>query len=202
MNKNRNRDVWIGIISLIIIGGFGTLFLVGNSQPSPTGDNTATTTTATTSASLVQGPQTVNRSAESVISIAENITGATEFSSLLANSGVAALVKGPGPYTIFVPTNTAFSQLPPGTISGLSAAGKKRLVEYSIVSGRAIDVTAQVAGTIQALSRDALNFSFGADNIPMVNSAILIKKYRANNGVVYLIDNVLVPPSGTTQQQL
>jgi uncharacterized surface protein with fasciclin (FAS1) repeats len=57
-----------------------------------------------------------------------------------------------------------------------------------------IDPEAQTAGTIHALSGDALNFSFGADRIPLVGSAIFIQKYQAGNGVVYSIDNVLLPP--------
>ncbi len=199
---NKNRDVWIGVIALIVIGGLGIWWLMSNSQPvnQATTATTATTTAATTTTASVQSPHTIDRSSQSVVAIAESISGATEFASLLSASGVAAQLKGDGPYTIFVPTDGAFSQLPPGTMSGLTAAGKKRLVEYSIVSGRAIDVTAESAGSIQALSGDALNFSFGTDNIPMVNSAILVTEYKANNGVVYLIDNVLIPPTSTQQQ--
>ena len=59
---------------------------------------------------------------------------------------------------------------------------------------------AQSSGSIQALSGDALNFTFGTDNIPMVNSAILITEYKGSNGVVYLIDNVLVPPTSSQQK--
>ena len=195
--------MWIGVVALVVIGGLGLWWLYSNTIPTPT-STTATSTTATSSAKspvattpTIENPQTKNRSSESVVSIAENIAGASTFASLLSSTGVAAQLKGPGPYTVFVPTNGAFSQLTPGTISKLTAAGKKRLVQYHIVAGRAVNVSAELAGTIQALSRDALNFSFGTDNIPMVNSAILVIKYQANNGVVYLIDNVLVPPIST-----
>jgi uncharacterized surface protein with fasciclin (FAS1) repeats len=200
--NNKNRDLWIGIIALVVIGGLGIWWLMSNSQAMNDQATTVATTTATaaTTTATVQSPQTLNRTSESVVTVAENLSGATEFASLLSASGVAAQLKGPGPYTIFVPTDGAFSQLPAGTISNLTAAGKKRLVEYSIVNDREIDVTAQLAGTIQAMSGDALNFSFGTDNIPMVNSAILVTEYKADNGVVYLIDNVLVPPTSTQQQ--
>jgi uncharacterized surface protein with fasciclin (FAS1) repeats len=158
---------------------------------------TSTTTNSTTN---VQSPQTIDRSSDSVVTIAENLSGATDFASWLSSTGVAAMIKGAGPYTIFVPTDGAISQLPAGTISGLSTAGLKRLVEYHVVSGRAVDVSAENSGSIQALSGDALNFSLGTNNTPMVNSALTITEYKASNGVVYLIDNVLVPPTSTQQQ--
>ncbi len=202
-----NKDIWIGIIALAIISGVGALWLVESyrissmivATPVVSVSASVATTTVASSTPVSQTPQAVNRTSQSVVTVAEHITGATEFASLMATSGVAALLKGPGPYTIFVPTNAAFSQLPRGTISQLSASGVKRLVEYHIVSGRAVDPSAEASGSIQALSGDMLNFSLGTDDIPLVNSAILISAYKANNGIVYLIDNVLIPPSSTQQ---
>ena len=60
--------------------------------------------------------------------------------------------------------------------------------------GRSIDVDTFVAGMNEAMSKDMLNFSFGTNKIPMVNSAIIIAEYTGKNGTVYLIDNVLLPP--------
>jgi uncharacterized surface protein with fasciclin (FAS1) repeats len=110
--------------------------------------------------------------------------------------GVAATInaKSTSKYTIFVPTNGAFAQLPPGTVSNMSAAEKKRLIEYHVVSGRAVDPDQMTAGSIQALSGDILNFSYGIDKIPLVNSAIVVTQYEGTNGVVIVIDNVLLPP--------
>jgi uncharacterized surface protein with fasciclin (FAS1) repeats len=202
--NNKNRDIWIGVIALIVIGGLGIWWIMSNANAgmsSTTATSTvATTTTTTTTTGTVQGPQTVDRSSQNVVTVAENLSGASDFASWLSSTGVAATLTGAGPYTIFVPTDGAISQLPAGTISNLSAAGKKRLVQYHIVSGRAIDVTAENSGSIQALSGDELNFSDSATNIPMVNSAITITEYKASNGVVYLIDNVLIPPTSTQQQ--
>ena len=202
MNQNKSKDIWIGVIALVVIGGLGIWWLTSHSQTvgTTTGTVATTTTATTTTTTTVKQPQAVNRSSEGVVAIAENISGASDFASWLSSTGVGAQLKGAGPYTIFVPTDGAVSQLPAGTISKLSVAGKKRLVQYHIVSGRAIDVMAETAGSIQALSGDALNFSFGTDNIPMVNSAILITEYKASNGIVYLIDNVLIPPTSTQQQ--
>jgi len=135
-----------------------------------------------------------SRKLSTVATVAQNLPNTSQFKALFKSTSVATSLTGKGPYTIFVPTNGAFSQLPPGTITKMTDAQKLRFMQYHIIDGRMIDAQAQVAGTIEAMSGDVLNFSFGADQIPLVNSAIFIHKYEASNGVVYLIDNVLLPP--------
>ena len=136
-----------------------------------------------------------SRVATDVPSIAEGLPDATRFSALLAQTGVAALLKGKGPYTIFVPTDRALRELPSGTLENMTAAQIKRLVEYHVVMGRAIDVDAVDTGTVQALSGDALNFSLQTgDQSARVNSSIVLEGYTTKNGIVYLINSVLLPP--------
>ena len=143
------------------------------------------------------GSGAVDRRNAGVATVAASISGSGTFASWLSSTRVASEIKGKGPYTVFVPTNGSIGQLPAGTFTNLSAAEKKRFVEYHVISGKAIDVDAMTAGSMQALSRDALNFSFGVNKIPMVNSAIIVTQYNASNGVVYVIDNVLIPPKKT-----
>ncbi|MBM3261046.1 fasciclin domain-containing protein [Candidatus Kaiserbacteria bacterium] len=138
--------------------------------------------------------QSTARKLSSVVTVAQKIPNTSQFKALFKSTGVATALDGKGPYTIFVPSNGAFSQLPPGTITKMTDAQKLRFMQYHVIDGRMIDAQAQRAGTIQAMSGDMLNFSFGADQIPLVNSAIFIHKYEAENGIVYLIDNVLLPP--------
>ena len=203
--KRGTSFLWIGIIfAIIAISAFWYLWSMSANGPmfgGPDSSDTASTTDteAATAPAADQKPATItatskSRTRSTVVEVAKSLSGTSQFNTLFKSTGVAASITGPGPYTIFVPTNGAFSQLPPGTITKMSAAQKLRFMQYHVIAGRAIDSEAQVAGTIQALSGDALNFSFGVDQIPLVNSAIFIEKYQANNGVVYLVDNVLLPP--------
>lgn len=208
MNDN-NRGMWVGFIVVVVIIALG-LWWYASTRPidTTTPDMNATSTAGTQTpgtgstgtpvpGSGTNGVSTVDRSNSDVASIAESLSGASRFSSLFVSTGVAAQVQGKGPYTVFVPTDGSISQLPAGTISNMTSAQLKRLIQYHVISGRAVNGTALTAGTIQALSGDALNFSFGTNKIPMVNSAILVTEYKASNGVVYLIDNVLLPPTKT-----
>jgi uncharacterized surface protein with fasciclin (FAS1) repeats len=195
MNQS-NKGMWTGIVVVVIVALLGFWWYSMSSSGTPAASQVATSTATSTTPS--SGVSMNDRSSSSVVAVAESLSGTSEFSSWLQSTGVAAKLTGKGPYTIFVPTDGSVSQLPPGTISNLSAAGLKRLVEYHVVSGRAIDTTAQTAGAIQAMSGDPLNFNYGTNKIPMVDSAIVISEYKASNGVVYLIDNVLIPPQKAT----
>ena len=95
---------------------------------------------------------------------------------------------------MFVPTNTSFSLLPPGALN-LTTAQLKRLVEYHVISGKQIDVNLQVAGTATALSKDMLNFSvLVSDKSARINSSVALRAYKASNGIVYIVNGVLLPP--------
>ena len=132
MNQNKSKDIWIGVIALVVIGGLGIWLLMSNvSSSNPTATTatttiatstspTTTTTTNTATTGSIQTPQVVDRSSQTVAAIAENLSGATQFGALISSTGVAAqYLKGAGPYTIFVPTNGAISQLPPARSQAL-----------------------------------------------------------------------------------
>ncbi|MDB5238413.1 MAG: beta-Ig-H3/fasciclin [Candidatus Kaiserbacteria bacterium] len=213
MNNDSNRGLWIGIVIVIVLVALGLWWYSSSmTDNSMTTDTTATTTVTTgtgagttgTTGTTGSGAGTsgsaavipVTKSSNDVVSIVSGLSGVSQFNALFHSTGVAATIvpQAGGKYTIFVPTNGAISQLPAGTISNMTAAEKKRLIQYHVVSGRAIDTTSQTAGQIQALSGDALNFNYGTNKIPMVNSSIIIAQYNGSNGTVYLVDNVLLPP--------
>lgn len=199
---NQNKGVWTGAVVIVVLAALLVWWVAAHRPLSSSTDmgqamqqGTSTAGTATGSGSAGTANVTkVNRATQSVATIVAGLSSASTFNSYFKSTGVSASISSTGKYTIFVPTNGAFAQLPGGTIANMTAAEKKRLIQYHVVSGRAIDVDAEIAGTIQAVSGDYLNFSYGANKIPMVNSAITITEYTGKNGTVYLIDNVLLPP--------
>src|SRR3990167_1072859 len=186
---NENKGIWLGGLALLIVAVLGLWWFSASRSPSIAGVDNATTSTSGSGSSVSK----TDRSSSDVVSIAQSISGASTFGGWLSSSGVSAQITGKGPYTIFVPTDAAVAKLKAGTFTNLSAAGKKRFVQYHIVKGRAIDVDAQISGTILALSGVDLNFD-NTNNIAMVNSGIIIAQYKGSNGMVYVINTVLVPP--------
>ena len=145
-------------------------------------------------ASQAQGATKAAAADTSIAGVLATIPEASVFNGYFVRDGVAAEL-GKGMYTIFVPTNSAFAALPPGTVSALSYAAQKRLVEYHVVSGKMLDTDAIASGNYQALSRDYLNFNVNLQTgASYVNSGAVIKQYKAHNGIIYTISSVLLPP--------
>lgn len=205
---NQNKGIWVGVVSLIVVAALVLWWLAANRPLGDLGIMSSTTTeqageTATTTGPVTKATKTsvpvkkdTVKKSQDVATIVRGLSTGSTFNAYFRSTGVAATIspKSTSKYTIFVPTNGAFAQLPPGTISNMTAAEKKRLIEYHVVSGRAVDPDQMTAGSIEALSRDVLNFSYGPTKIPMVNSAIVVTQYEGTNGVVIVIDNVLLPP--------
>ena len=133
--------------------------------------------------------------------IVDTAIAAGSFETLVAAIKAAGLVdtlKGDGPFTVFAPTDEAFAALPEGTVETLlQPENREQLVgilTYHVVSGdvRAEQVvTMDSAPTVQgaSVSIDA------ADGAVRINDATVIQAdIAASNGVIHVIDTVLMPP--------
>ena len=131
--------------------------------------------------------------------IVDTAVGAGMFKTLVAAVTAADLVdtlKGPGPFTVFAPTDEAFAKLPAGTIEDLlKPENKKKLAEiltYHVISGKvmAADVKTMEAKTVQGSSAKVKV----ADGKVTVDKANVVKTdIAASNGVIHVIDSVLMP---------
>lgn len=203
---NQEKGIWTGIVAIVVLGSLAVwliawgrplnTFFVTEQAPAMAEKNASTTATASkpVEAKGNAAKLAVERANGDVLSIISNTSGISEFRSLLYSTGVASQISAATKYTIFVPTNAAFSRLPRGTITNLSTDERMRLVRYHLISGAAIDPTASVAGSTQTLSGDYLNFSSEIGAATMVGNARILAQYNGTNGTVYLIDSVLLPP--------
>ena len=193
MNK---KILWIiiGVLLLAIVLVLGYKWINSDSTEIVTTDVTNTDSTTAKTRTLA-----VENRATDILSVVKSIPEASKFTSLLSSTGVSGSIKAGTKYTLFVPTDAAFQKMPSGYLNNLSSADLKRLVQYHVVSGRALDTDATSYGTIQALSMDNLNFSSGADKLPRVNSSVILKQYITKNGTIYMINVVLLPPEKPKQ---
>ncbi len=127
--------------------------------------------------------------------------GAGTFKTLLAAATAAGLVdtlKGPGPFTVFAPTDEAFAALPAGTLDGLlkDPEALKKILLYHVVSGA---VTAdQVVGMTSADTVEGSPIAISVkDGKVYLNDTTQVVKtdIMASNGVIHVIDKVLLPPA-------
>lgn len=134
--------------------------------------------------------------------IPETADGAGTFKTLLAAAkaaGLAETLSGTGPFTVFAPTDEAFAKLPAGTVESLlKAENKQKLVDilkYHVVAGRVYSedaVKAKSAKTLQGAPISVIVNDSGA----MINqSKLVLTDLDASNGVIHVIDAVLMPPA-------
>ena len=125
--------------------------------------------------------------------------GAGQFKTLVAAIKAAGLVdtlKGPGPFTVFAPTDSAFAKLPKGTVEELLKPENKQklasILTYHVVSGKVLSsqVKPMMAPTVNG---QQLDVKVEGGKV-MVNDATVTKAdVLASNGVIHVIDTVLLP---------
>lgn len=135
--------------------------------------------------------------------IVDTAVGAGDFTTLAAALEAADLVstlKGKGPFTVFAPTDAAFAKLPAGTVETLlKPENKQKLVDvltYHVVPGKVM--AADVVGLDEAKAVNGKMIDVVVDgNAVKVNQAnVTATDIAASNGVIHVIDQVILPPEG------
>jgi uncharacterized surface protein with fasciclin (FAS1) repeats len=132
--------------------------------------------------------------------IVDTAVAAGSFKTLVTAVKAAGLVKtlkGKGPYTVFAPNDAAFAKLPPGTVESLlkNKAKLATILKYHVVPGRV--KAADVAGkSLQVKTAAGLPVNVEGTFGVRVNDAHVIQPdIEASNGVIHVIDTVLLPPA-------
>jgi len=132
--------------------------------------------------------------------IVDTAVAAGSFQTLAAALQAAGLVetlKGPGPFTVFAPTDAAFAKLPAGTVESLLKPENKAkltaILMYHVVPGRVL--AAQVGGMTSAPTANGQTLAISSENgIVTVDGARVTKAdILCSNGVIHVIDTVLLP---------
>jgi len=141
---------------------------------------------------------------EKQFDIIDTALSAGNFSTLAAALGAAGLVetlKGDGPFTVFAPTDEAFSKIKPETLSELlQPENREKLIAiltYHVVSGR---VTADKVTDLESatsLQGQTLRIST-KDGLKINDAKVLTADVQATNGVIHVIDAVLTPSVAAT----
>lgn len=127
---------------------------------------------------------------------------AGQFETLLTAAkaaGLAEVLSGEGPFTVFAPTDEAFAKLPEGTVATLlKSENKQKLVDilkYHVLSGRVYSADAVAAKSAKTLEGSSVAIRV-TDAGAMINDAKLVATdVDASNGVIHIVDSVLMPPA-------
>jgi uncharacterized surface protein with fasciclin (FAS1) repeats len=119
----------------------------------------------------------------------------TTLNKLVNDSGLAATLQGPGPYTVFAPTDEAFKAVPAATLASLGSDKErlKAVLMYHVVPGKvmAADVKNGPAKTSQGAN---VALARSGTFVTVDDAVVTAADMSATNGVVHLVDRVLLPP--------
>ncbi|MGB0132386.1 fasciclin domain-containing protein [Dokdonella sp.] len=150
---------------------------------------------ATTPIAAHAGDMSKKAAPKDIVDTAVAAGSFTTLATALDAAGLIATLKGPGPFTVFAPTDAAFEKLPAGTLDALLADKAKLsgVLTYHVVSGKVM-----AADVVKLTSADTVNGKSVSikvvDGKVMVNNATVVTAdIEASNGVIHVIDTVLIP---------
>ena len=155
-----------------------------------------------TLAALVMTFATPNRAAAGADpkDIVDTAVAAGSFKTLAAALQAAGLIetlKGPGPFTVFAPTDEAFAKLPAGTVEMLLKPENKarltRILTSHVVAGRVMAADAAKLTSAKAVSGDTLKIAAHGGGVTIDKAKVVTADVAASNGVIHVIDTVILP---------
>lgn len=144
-----------------------------------------------------------------VVDIAIGSKDHTTLVAAVKAADLVATLKGKGPFTVFAPTNTAFGNLPKGTVDGLLKPEAKKtltgILTYHVVAGN-LDAAAVLAAikkgngkaVLTTVNGEKLTATLDGKNVILTDAkggkaTVIVADLKGSNGVVHVIDAVLMP---------
>lgn len=135
--------------------------------------------------------------------IVDTAVAAGQFQTLAAALSAAGLVetlKGPGPFTVFAPTDAAFAKLPAGTVESLLKPENKAqltaILTYHVVPGAVMAADVVKLDEAQTVNGRLLEVRTSGGSVMINDAKVTATDIAASNGVIHVIDTVVLPPNG------
>ncbi len=139
------------------------------------------------------------------LSIPQVARTAGQFTTLLAAVDAAGLTEtllGPGPFTLFAPSDEAFGRLPTGTVQDLLKPGNREklrtILTYHVVAGRVTASQARSVSSAVTVAGQSVRISTSGDQLRINDAVVRIADVPASNGLIHIIDRVLLPTETRT----
>lgn len=147
---------------------------------------------------LAQAPaQAPNAATKNIVETAVAAGQFTTLAKALTAAGLVETLSGPGPFTVFAPTDAAFAKLPPGTVENLLKPENKAqltsILTFHVVPGLApSSAIAGKTGQVDTVNGAKLNVD-GTNGVRVGDATVVQADVAASNGVIHVIDTVLIP---------
>ena len=185
-------------VTFIGLAAAASLTLAACGSDSSTEETTSPSPAATSAEASPSASEEMSdeASATDIVGVASANPTTTTLVTALDAAGLVEALQAPGPFTVFAPTDDAFAALPEGVLDQLVQPENKdaltKVLTYHVVEGAvmAADVT---DGEVPTLEGQSLTLST-ADGVTVNGATVTTADVEASNGVIHLIDTVLLPP--------
>jgi uncharacterized surface protein with fasciclin (FAS1) repeats len=121
----------------------------------------------------------------------------TTLAKALQAADLVGTLKGAGPFTVFAPTDEAFAKLPAGTVEDLlkpeNKAKLRRILTYHVVAGSVPSSEAAKLTSAKTVSGDSITIKAANGSVMVDNARVVKTDIAASNGVIHVIDAVILP---------
>ena len=149
-------------------------------------------------ACLAMGAQARGQQTKDIVDTAVAAGSFKTLAKALAAADLVGTLKGPGPFTVFAPTDEAFAKLPAGTLDNLLKPENKamlvRVLTYHVVPGKVMAADVVKISSAKAVSGDALTVKVTGNTVTVDQARVVKADIIASNGVIHVVDHVLLPP--------
>ncbi|MBX9737567.1 MAG: fasciclin domain-containing protein [Phycisphaerales bacterium] len=134
-----------------------------------------------------------------ILSVARGAGSFKTLAAAIEAAGLTSALNADGPFTVFAPTDAAFAKLPASTLAALLKPENKdaltAILTYHVIAARVTSVQAAGLSTATTLNTAELPISLRDGRLTVQNAAVIKTDIAATNGVIHVIDSVLLPPN-------
>ena len=153
---------------------------------------------AAVAAVAVASPSSAAPRAESdIVGTAVAAGDFTTLTKLLKSAGLVGTLHGKGPYTVFAPTDAAFAKVPKATLNALmmDKAKLKAVLLYHVVAGKLTAKDLAKLSSAKTANGKSLTIRDAGGNVFVNNAKVIKADVMATNGIIHIVNRVLIPPS-------
>lgn len=154
-----------------------------------------TTSLVAASAAAPAAPQQAAK--QNIVQTAVGAGQFTTLASLLKQAGLAKTLQGAGPFTVFAPTDAAFAKVPKSTLNALAKDRKalRSVLLYHVVAGKVTAAKVVRRNSARTLNGQSVSIRVRGGKVFVGGARVTTPDVMASNGVIHVIDKVLIPKS-------
>jgi uncharacterized surface protein with fasciclin (FAS1) repeats len=186
----RQQNILIIVIVLAVATLAVLAFGGGWFNQQSTEEETARTTMTTDNM-----PSTPMNEEKNIIDIASSDPRFSTLTTAVIEAGLVEVLSGEGPFTVFAPTDEAFSKLPNETLQAVLADKEQltAILTYHVLSGKVMSEDVVKISSAETVQGGELKIEVVGNSVMVNNARVIITDIEASNGVIHVIDTVLIP---------